>query len=56
MTYDATHKSHLTAEVKEDFVALIMEFAHTWTCGQLIVRHLTPLLSGKGYSFYKALL
>ena len=29
--YDATKLSYLTAEVKEDYVELIREFAHTWS-------------------------
>ena len=28
--YDATKLSYLTAEVREDYVELITEFAHTW--------------------------
>ena len=28
--YDRSNKSHLTEEVKEDYVELITEFAHTW--------------------------
>ena len=28
--YDATKLSYLTEEVKEDYVELITEFAHTW--------------------------
>ena len=29
--YDTTNKSHLTSEVREDYVELITEFAHTWS-------------------------
>ena len=28
--YDRSNKSHLTEEVREDYVELITEFAHTW--------------------------
>ena len=31
--YDATKLSYLTAEVREDYVELITEFAHTWRRG-----------------------
>ena len=29
-TYDKTNKSYLTSDVREDYVELITEFAHTW--------------------------
>ena len=35
--YDRSNKSHLTEEVKEDYVELITEFAHTWR--RLTIRH-----------------
>ena len=47
--YDRSNKSHLTEEVREDYVELIAEFAHTWR--RLIIRHLHLLMRGKGYEF-----
>ena len=47
--YDATKLSYLTEEVKEDYVELITEFAHTWR--RLTIRHLHLLMQGKGYEF-----
>ena len=50
--YDATKLSYLTAEVREDYVELITEFAHTWR--RLTIRHLHLLMQGKGYEFCKS--
>ena len=50
--YDRSNKSHLTEEVKEDYVELITEFAHTWR--RLTIRHLHLLMQGKGYEFCKS--
>ena len=50
--YDATKLSYLTEEVKEDYVELITEFAHTWR--RLTIRHLHLLMQGKGYEFCKS--
>ena len=50
--YDRNKKSRLTEEVKEDYVELITEFAHTWR--RLTIRHLHLLMQGKGYEFCKS--
>ena len=47
--YDRSKKSHLTSDVREDYVDLIAEFAHTWK--RLTIRHLHLLMQGKGYEF-----